>query len=133
MRRLAYLPVALWTGAMICAGGAAGRVFGMLDDDRLAGDTMAGIFKVVDYGGIVAAGLAAAVSFRSKSRFVLALLLAVAAAVSVFVFHPKIVARENLEFWHGASEKLWTGMIVGGLILAVMGPPRQAQSRSSAA
>ena len=131
MNRLAYLPVALWTGAMICAAGAAGRVFGMLPEDkRLAGDIMAGIFQAVDYGGIAAAGTAAAVSFRSKPRFVLALLLAAAAATSVFVFHPKIVARENLEFWHGASEKLWAGMIVGGLILAAMGPPR-ADSRAA--
>jgi hypothetical protein len=128
MSRFAYLPLALWVGAMICAAGSAGRVFGMLDDNRLAGDVMAGIFKVVDYAGIVAAGVAAMVSFASKPRFVLAVLLVAGACVSVFVLHPKIVAREDLETWHKASEVLWMGLIVGGGILAALGPPR-AESR----
>ena len=125
MRQASFVPLAIWVGAMICAVLAATHVFGALEENKkLAGDIMAGIFRAVDYLGIVAAGLAAVVSFGNRPRFVLAVLLVAGAGVSVFVIHPKIVARENIETWHKASEILWSGLIVGGLILSLMGPPR---------
>lgn len=131
MKRLGYMPLAIWVGAMICAVLAATHVFGALEDNKeLAGDIMAGIFKAVDYMGIVAAGLAAVVSFGNKPRFIAAVLLVVGVGVNLFVLYPKIVARENLETWHKASEILWSCLILGGLILAAVGPPR-ADSRTS--
>jgi hypothetical protein len=109
---------------MLCSAGTAGRVFGMVDDRALAGDIMAGIFKVVGYAGLVATGVAALASFRSRPRLALALLLFASAAFSVFFLNPKIEARQNLETWHGVSTALWMGMIVGGSILAAVGTSR---------
>ncbi|MHC4941178.1 MAG: DUF4149 domain-containing protein [Planctomycetota bacterium] len=129
MRRAAFVPLSIWVGAMICATFAAMRTFRMLDNDELAGDVMGGIFRMVDYLGIVAAGLAAVVCFRHKPRFILAIALLVGAGLNVFVLYPKIIARENLETFHKASEIVWSCLMLGGLILALMGPPR-AESRA---
>ena len=79
MTRLAYLPLAIWAGAMACAVFTAFRAFGRFEVDE-AGELMAGIFHVVDYWGIAAAGVAAVVSVSSKPRFVLAIVLGVGAA-----------------------------------------------------
>ena len=129
MIRLAYLPLAIWAGAMACAVFTAFRAFGELSDEQ-AGDLLAGIFHIVDYWGIAAAGLAAAVSFSSKPRFVLAIVLGLGAAANVFWISPQIAASGERDSWHRASEMLWTGLLLGALILAALGPPR-AKSRAS--
>jgi hypothetical protein len=130
VKRFGYLPLAIWVGAMICASYTAGRVFGMLDDNELAGDVMAGIFRTVDYLGLVAAGLAAVVSFRSRARLVIAIVLLLGVGVSVFVLNPQIVAGGDIKAVHRTATILWSCLMVGGLILAGMGPPR-ADSRAS--
>ena len=122
--RYAYLPLAVWAGAMACAVVAAFRVFGMLEDDRIAGDIMAGIFRAVDSFGLIAALLAAAVSFSSKRRFVIACVLAVGVATNIFLIAPKIAVEGGRGGWHTASERLWGVLLLGAVVLAVMGPPR---------
>lgn len=127
--RFAYLPLAIWAGAMACAVVAAFRVFGMLEDDRVAGDIMAGIFRAVDSFGLVAALLAAAVSFSSRRRFVLACALAIGVATNMFLIAPRIAEEGGRGGWHTASERLWGGLLLGAVILSLMGPPRAASTK----
>lgn len=122
--RFAYLPLSIWVGAMGCAIVAAFRVFGMLEDDKVAGDIMAGIFRAVDSFGLLASLLAAAVSFASTRRFVLACGLAVGVAANIFWIAPKIAVEGGRGGWHRASESLWAALLLGAVILALMGPPR---------
>ncbi|MEM8883167.1 MAG: DUF4149 domain-containing protein [Planctomycetota bacterium] len=125
-KRYAYIPVGMWLGAMVCTIYVAPRVFRMLGEDQreLAGNVMAGVFLAVDCFGFVAMLIALGASLCSKPRWILSALLGVGAAFSAFYVNPKIVARENIDFWHGLSTKLWMAMLIGALILAVLGSPR---------
>lgn len=131
-KRYAYIPVGMWLGAMALTVYVAPRVFRMMGEDQreLAGNIMAGVFLAVDCFGLVAMLLALAASLCSKPRWILCLLLGGVAAFSAFYVNPKIVARENIDLWHSVSTKLWMGMLLGALILAVLGSPR-ADSRAA--
>jgi len=122
MNRVVQLLLGAWAGAMAMTTVTAIRAFKMMESKEVAGDFMGGLFKIVDMVGIVAAGLAALLWFRSKPRLIGALLLTVGAAVSAFYINPMIMARENIETIHRVSEILWTALLVGALALTLAGP-----------
>ncbi len=122
MNRVVQLLLGAWAGAMAMTTVTAIRAFKMMETKEVAGDFMGGLFKIVDMVGIVAAGLAALLWFRSKPRLIGALLLTVGAAVSAFYINPMIMARENIETVHRISEILWTALLVGALALTLAGP-----------
>jgi len=126
VNRLAQVLLAVWVGGMGVATFAAIRTFKMLDNDTLAGDVMGGVFKVVDYFGLVAAGVAALVWFRNKPRMIVALVLLVGAAASLFYLNPKVMARDTSADWHRYAELLWTALFAGALGLSIAGPPKHA-------
>ena len=125
MSRVVQLLLGAWAGAMVMTTVTAIRAFKMMETKELAGDFMGGLFKIVDMVGIVAAGLAALLWFRSKPRMVGAVLLTVGAAVSAFYINPMIVARENIETIHRVSEILWTALFIGAVALALTGAPEK--------
>ena len=128
MNRVVQLLLGAWSGAMVMTTVTAIRAFKMMETKELAGDFMGGLFKIVDMVGIIAAGLAALLWFRSKPRMIGAVLLAAGAAVSAFYINPRIVARENIETIHRVSEILWTALLVGALALSLAGPPDSQKS-----
>ena len=127
MNRFVQLLLGAWAGGMAVATFSAIRTFKMLDNDTLAGDVMGGVFKVVDYFGLAAAGFAALAWFRNKPRMIVAVVLLAATAVSVFYLNPKIVARDETMDYHKYAEYLWTALFFGALGLAIAGPPKQGE------
>ena len=125
MNRVVQLLLGAWAGAMAMTTVTAIRAFKMMESKEVAGDFMGGLFKIVDMVGIVAAGLAALLWFRSKPRLIGALLLTAGAAVSAFYINPMIMARENIETVHRVSEILWTALLIGAVALALTGPPEK--------
>lgn len=119
---LARLAIAFWTGAVAGVSFVvAPRVFGFLADRAQAGELMGPIFRKVDVFGIVAAVLFAIVARRSPWRLVLACLLGAAAVTNAFVLAPRILTGDLR--LHGVSEWLWGGILVGGSVLTIAGPP----------
>ena len=127
MNRVVVLLLGAWAGAMAVTTLTAIRAFKMMETKEAAGDFMGGLFKIVDMAGIVAAGLAALVWFRSKPRMIGAVLLLAGAAVSAFYLNPKVVARTDLETWHRVSEILWTALFAGAVALTLTAPKKLSE------
>ncbi|MFI5403094.1 MAG: DUF4149 domain-containing protein [Planctomycetota bacterium] len=128
LQSLARLAMGLWAGAvMAVAFAVAPRVFGFLADNPRAGELMGPIFRKVDLFGIGAALLFALVARRSRWRFVIALLLAAAAAANAFVLAPRIPGGSPT--LHRLSEVLWGLILVWSLVLSLVGPPAPPQSQ----
>lgn len=125
--RFAFLPLGVWIGAMLATVLAAFRVFGALDDDSVAGDIMAGMFRLVDSFGLIATLLAGLVCWRDKIRLGLAALLWGGTAANLFWIAPKIAEEGGRGGYHKASETLWACLLVGAVILALLGPPKPKQ------
>lgn len=126
MNRFVQLLLGAWAGGMAVATFSAIRTFKMLDNDTLAGDVMGGVFKVVDYFGLAAAGFAALAWFRNKPRMIVAIVLFAGTAASVFYLSPKVMARDDAADWHRYAEMLWTALFVGALGLSIAGAPRES-------
>ena len=123
MNRLAYAALSLWIGAV--AGVAIvviPSVFGKLNDNKLAGDVMAPIFRSVDLFGVAAAFLYAFAVRRHRRRMVLAWVLGVAATGSAVLGRFIAERAEHWELYHAIATKLWFVILLVGVCLVVVGP-----------
>jgi hypothetical protein len=87
---------------------------------------MAPIFRKVDLFGLGAAVLFAVVARKSRWRFAIAVLLAVAAAGNAFILGPRI--PEGGKALHHVAEAFWGVILVWSVVLAVAGPRSPPQS-----
>ncbi len=127
MFALARLAMGLWAGAVAAvAFVVAPRVFGFLADPPRAGELMVSIFRKIDLFGICVSALYAIVAAKSRWRLAVAVLLGAAAASNAFLLAPKIAAGDRT--LHGLSEGLWGLILVWGVVLALVGPPRHRPS-----
>ena len=139
-QRIAQLLMGVWVGAVACvAFVVAPRIFEVmrskpisnhLDTKRqgeVAGELLAPIFDSVDKFGILVCVFFLIAAWGMRGRAVLALVLGVCAAVNAFVVAPQIEARgEGFQTWHMVATGLWIAILVGGTVLALVGPDRKA-------
>ena len=124
LQRIAHLAVALWTGAVASvAFVVAPQAFAALER-AAAGDLMAPIFRAVDFFGVGAAVVYLFATRRTLVRPIVAGVMGAAAAVNAWGLAPRIAARaEHWELFHKISTGLWGGILVGGVVLVLIGPP----------
>jgi CIC family chloride channel protein len=122
METLARIALSLWIGAVAAVGFlVAPVVFSTLDDNALAGEVMAPIFRGVDAFGIVATLLVLVVARGLRAW--LAGIAGLAAAANVLLISPRIGGRD---LYHHISTGLWIAILLLGVILLALGPrPRE--------
>ena len=141
--RIAQTLMGAWVGAVACVSFVvAPRVFEVLRGKpisnhltreragEVAGELLAPVFANVDKFGILAAIVFLVAAWGLRGRAILALVLGLCAVVNLLVVGPQIEARgEGFETWHMIATGLWLAILVGGSILAVVGPYRSATTR----
>jgi hypothetical protein len=140
VHRIAQTLMGVWVGGVACVAFlVAPRVFEVLRSQpisnhlskerqgQVAGELLAPIFANVDKFGILVAIVFLVAAWGTRGRAVLAAVLGICAAVNLFVAGPMIEARgDGFETWHLIATGLWLAILVGGSILAVVGPNRPA-------
>ena len=118
--RGAHAAFGLWIGAVACVSFVvAPTVFRVLDDNELAGEVMAPIFRSVDLFGVAAAALFAVAAKGRKWRSLLAAVLGAIALVNAALVAPKAGAED---LYHRISVGLWGAILVAGIALLLIGP-----------
>ena len=124
MKVFAHVALCFWIGAVACvAFPVAFSVFGVLDDNELAGKVMAPIFRAVDLYGIAAAALFAFAAAGSRWRLATAVAIGGAAAFNAFWVAGRVDA---MNAYHHVSVGLWMAILAGGTVLAFAGSGKRA-------